>query len=450
MDGDEKTLDDRTLYRRKRRVRNQIIAYTVVFILLAVVAAGGVFGVSLLAKRAEARRQEKELAEQLEALAKAEQEVIAPPVSAAEVSDVTEEGETDWLEELVTASIAEMPLEDKVAGLFLTTPEAITGVGKAVQAGDGTRDALSRYAVGGLVYSSRNIQSREQLVEMLSNTKSMSKYPLFLAIEEDGDGASGVAGSGIGTEAAGDMWGIGESGNTETAYQSGVQTASYLKELGFNLNLGPAADLTEAPDQSIVGKDSYGKDPGMAGSMAASAVSGMEDTGISACLKHFPGIGLAASDPAKGMAVLDRSMQDLQAAELEAFRMGTSSEVDMVMVSHVSLPQILGDQRPCSLSEEIVTDVLRGELGYQGIILTDAMDQGAVTEYYAAGEAAVMALKAGCDMVYMPGNFEEAYQAVLSAVKEGVIAQERVEESLKKIYRVKLRDKLETESAEGQ
>ena len=115
------------------------------------------------------------------------------------------------------------------------------------------------------------------------------------------------------------------------------------------------------------------------------------------------------------------------------------------MVSHVSAPNVVGDNTPCSLSEMVITNMLRGELGYNGIVITDAMNMGAITQYYAADEAAIMALKAGADMILMPEDFEKAYNGVLEAVQNGTIAEERINDSLKRIYRVKLRDRIDAE-----
>ena len=136
-------------------------------------------------------------------------------------------------------------------------------------------------------------------------------------------------------------------------------------------------------------------------------------------------------------------MDDLRASEFIPFRSGIDAGAHMVMVSHASIPGVIGDNTPCSLSEEVVTNWLRGELGYNGIIITDAMNMSAITEYYSADQAAVMALKAGVDMILMPENFETAYEGVLAAVREGTISEERINESLKRIYRVKYRDRVD-------
>lgn len=172
--------------RRQRRVRNQIWAYATVVVLFAGLGVGAFLGIRFVAEEIESRRHAEAMAEQMAAMEseEAEQETEEAQEPEEEVEEYTEE---DLLDEMVDAGIAEMSLEDKVAGLFLTTPEALTGVGKVVQAGKGTEEALAKYAVGGLVYAASNVQSEEQFVKMLTDTFPKSKYPLFLIFDDESD-----------------------------------------------------------------------------------------------------------------------------------------------------------------------------------------------------------------------------------------------------------------------
>ncbi len=436
---DNRDFNERREYRRKRRVRNQAIAYICVIIFLGAAITGATIGITTLMKNISEKKQAEELAAQLEEISNQEEVVVEPPVTVEQ--EPVEE--VDWLEEMVETCIAEMPLEDKVAGLFMITPEALTGVDKAIKAGDGTKDALNEYAIGGLVYFSQNIQSKEQLTEMLSNTASMSKYPLFLAVDEEGGSVRRVGSSSIEVDEIGDMADIGASGDTTSAYNTGMALASYLYELGFNVNFAPVADVVTDAEHSAIGKRSFGGDPATVGDMVSSVVSGLQDTGVSATLKHFPGIGAATDDTHEGMSVIEKSLDELKETDFLPFRAGIEAGTHFIMVGHVSLPNVIGDNTPASLSDKVITEALRGELGYNGIVITDAMNMSAVKEYYAADEAAIMAIKAGADMILMPEDFPLAYEGVLNAVKEGVIAQERIDESLKRIYRVKYRDRVE-------
>ncbi len=440
-DDEEETEEDRRSYRRRRRIRNQLISYAVVLVIVGVLTAGAVVVGKNISDAVRQKRQVEEQAKQQEEeAAKEAQEVV---IDAPETAPVEEE-EWDPLGDIVAQYIAQMPIEDKVAGLFMVTPESITGVDKVTKAGDGTKNALEQYAVGGLIYFQQNIVNRDQLTEMLSGTVSRSQYPIFLAVDEEGGTVSRVANSSIEVTKTDDLATIGASGDTTKAYDSGATIGAYLSELGFNVDLAPVADLA-AVESSVLGDRSFGSDAGMVGGMVSGMVEGLEENGVSACLKHFPGIGDTAEDTHDGRVETAKTLDELRASDFLSFQAGISAGADFVMVSHVTAPAVDGNNVPSSLSRTVITDLLRGELGFQGIIITDALNMAAITEYYTSADAAVMAFEAGADMLLMPENFEEAYEALLAAVQDGTISEERVDESLTRIYRVKYADAVEVE-----
>lgn len=440
-EDDEWDEDERRAFRHRRRVRNQIIVYSVVFVFLVLVIAGcisvgrSIAGVFMAKK--QAAEQEKLLEEQ--AAQEAQDVVIDTPETIEEEPEG--ESEEDYLRQIMDACLTDMPLEDKVAGLFVVRPEAITGVATVTQAGDGTREALNTYAVGGLIYNEKNMLSKEQLTEMLSNTVSMSRYPIFLAIEEEGGSVSRIAGSGIGVTQVDDMSVIGASGDTTQAYEAGTTIGSYLSELGFNLDFAPVTDVAEA-ESSELGERTFGSDAQTASSMVASIVEGIEGNGVSSCLKHFPGIGEVEGDTHDGRVETSKTLDEMRNSEFLPFKAGIDAGADFVMVSHVTAAAVDEEAVPSSLSKVIMTDILRNELGFQGVIITDALDVNAITQYYTSEEAAVMAINAGADMLLMPEDFQAAYEAVLAAVKDGTISEERIDGSLERIYRVKAAEKL--------
>ena len=171
--------------------------------------------------------------------------------------------------------------------------------------------------------------------------------------------------------------------------------------------------------------------------MSMAVVKGLEEHGIYATLKHYPGHGATLSDSHKGYAYTDKTLEELMEEELIPFKEGISEDIHFIMVAHISVPEITKDTVPCSLSPYMVTDVLREQLGYQGIVITDAMNMGAISQEYNSKEASVMALKAGVDLVLMPTDFEEAYQGVLSAIEEGELTEERIDESVRRVLRLK-------------
>lgn len=428
---------DRREYRRARRKRNQLIAIIVVIVVGLALVAGGIFGVTRLMKHLNDNKHTEELQAQLEELAESEPAVVEAPVEE-EPEELTSE---DYLNQIADSCIAEMSLENKVAGLFMITPESLTGVDTVIQAGDTTKQKLSEYPVGGLVYFSKNIKSADQLKEMLDATRNTMIYPVFLAVDEEGGSVSRVAGAGLADD-VGDMSEIGSTCDPEKAKEVGTTIGTYLSQFGFNVDFAPVADVVSA-ENAVIGNRSFGSDPNVVGTMVAAEVQGLQESGVSACLKHFPGIGDTTTDTHDEKTISEKTLEDMQQTDLPAFQSGIDVGVDFVMVSHMSLPNVVGDDTPCSLSGTVINDLLRNQLGYDGIVITDALDMSAITDSYSSAEAAVKAIEAGADMLLMPENFEEAYQGVLDAVQNGTISEDRINESLKRIYRVKYRDRIE-------
>ena len=424
--------------RRKRRMRNQIFAYMGMFMFVVLLVGAVACAVIYIGEQAKAKAASNASMEANIDDFMGTEETLTKPDPSDIVPEQTPEQKLDAI---INAAIDVMPLEDKVAGLFIVTPESITGVNKAIKAGEGTQEALNKWAVGGVVYFEQNMQSAEQLSEMISNTSLYSRYPIFIGVDEEGGSVSRLADAGL-AENIGSAQEIGAAADPEKAYAAGGQAAGYLTSLGFNLDFAPVADLSNV-EKSVIGDRAYGSDSSLVSSMVSSMVKGLEENGISACLKHFPGIGSSTKDTHDGLAGTDRTAEQFRAEEFAVFQAGIDAGADFVMVSHMAAPAFTGDNTPCSMSEAVVTTLLREELGFKGVIITDAMDMKAITEYYEADAAAIMALKAGCDMILMPDDFEKAYQGVLEAVQNGTISEERINDSLRRIYRIKYADKLE-------
>lgn len=359
-------------------------------------------------------------------------ETAAPPATQAPSTQVP----SGSVEDKAKYYISQMTTEEKVAGLFFVHPEVING---GLQANESTREALSRYPVGGIIYFGNNIQSEEQLTNLLAQTKAYSKYPLFLGVDEEGGRVARVAQAFDSVENTGDASALGALGNPASAYSAYGKIGTYLGKYGFNVDFAPVADIYNE-NNSMFEKRSFGKDVKLVSDYVYQAVKGLQDKGISACAKHFPGHGNAKGDSHNGMAVSYLTREELLSRELLPFKSAISANTDFIMMGHISLPNVLPDNTPATLSYDIITGILRNELGYDGIVITDAMRMSAVSEKYSSAEAAVMAIKAGCDMVLMPVDFNEAYQGVLNAVKSGEIPIERIEASLMRIYRVKCRN----------
>lgn len=431
-DEEEDSWDDEDVKRarrRSRRIRNQILAYVVVLVLIGGALGGLFLGGQKIFQKFQADKREKEQQEQLAALEK-EEEPVVDIESPVEEGPSVEEPALSPLDEIVTARIAEMPLEDKVAALFMVTPAQLTGVETVTKAGNTTKEALAKYKVGGLVYTESNITGADQLKELLSNT-ALIDQTLFLAVSEEGGENSTVA-SKLSVAEVADMASISDA---EGARQAGDATGTYLAEYGFNLNLAPVADVKTSED-SVLGNRSFGSDAGQVGEKAAAYIQGLTGKGVSACVKMFPGLGGVTKSTAEGMADTARTQSDMESAEFLAYQAAINAGSEFVMVGTMSAPSITGDNTPCCLSQSVI-GLLRNNLGYDGIVITGALDEAAVKDYNTSAEAAEKALRAGADMICMPENFEEAYNGLLQAAQTDETLQSRIDEALLRIYRVK-------------
>lgn len=345
-------------------------------------------------------------------------------------------------EDKITALLEEMTLEEKIAQMFFITPDALTGISGTQMIGDITKEQFGTYPVGGFVFFDSNIQSPEQIIQMNSNLTEISLERIgiipFLGVDEEGGTVLRIADNpAFPQEDIGNMSAIGAVGDISKAYQIGAYLGEYLKEYGFNVEFAPVADVWNNPENTVVKERSFGSEPKSVAEMVREETKGIQKQGISAVLKHFPGHGATTEDSHNGSAVSNRSLEQLRAEEFLPFASGIAAGADFVMTGHIIVPEITGDM-PASLSAAVITDLLREELGFQGITVTDAMNMQSVTDSYSSAEAAVLAIQAGTDMILMPEDFRMAYEGVCNAVYNGEISEEKINESVTRILRVKL------------
>ena len=372
--------------------------------------------------------------------------------------DITEEeqepmpGKTEargrklWDEEISAQAekiLAGMTLEEKAAQLFFIAPEALTGVSQVTAAGEATREAFRNRPVGGIIYFEPNLTESQQVRDMLSGMMEISMdvagVPVFLATDEEGGQVRRLSGRGFADVPYIDtMYSVGLTGEKKKAEETGKTIGTYLSDYGFNVDFAPVADIYSNPENTVIADRSFGNDAATVSAMVSSFVSGMRQTGVRATLKHFPGHGDTAEDSHAGGAASWRTLAEMEESELLPFRAGIDAGAQFVMAGHISLPSVLPDDTPASLSYDILTGLLRNRMGFEGIIITDALNMGAVTSRYGSADAAVQAFMAGADMILMPADFESAYQGILQAAEYGIISGERLDESVRRILCVKL------------
>ena len=365
--------------------------------------------------------------------------------------------------EAIKAIIDKMTLEQKVAQLFVVSPETLTGVDSVQYAGDMTYQALQDYPVGGIVFAKDNIDSSSQFGTMTDNLQSYSEeisgLSLFLAAAEEGGSASVLGnndnldeyyensysddGSDYSSSSANSvhsgapsMSEIGRKDDSTNAYEAGKSIGSLMSAYGLNLDLAPVADVLSGNSTGI-GNRTFGTDAQTVSDMALEVIRGIQEEDVNAAMKYFPGYG-AASSNMSGFPVINSSLDELKKKEFLPYSNAIAQGIDFVMVGHISVPNVTGDDTPASLSEKMISEVLRKDLGFKGIVMTDYLNDKTIVKNYGAADAAVKAIQAGADLLLEPDDLEAAYEGVLKAVKKGDITEDRLDESIYRILRVKL------------
>ncbi len=444
--------------RKKKRKKVQLQAYSILaagVLALVLLIVGICSGIGFVVKKVNADKAEQaseknnkinEQAVSGDGDMEEETSDLAAQIAEANESEENEQTDEELMEEAlrnyVGSFIDSMSIEEKVAGMFFTTPESITGVATVVAAGSSTSTALMNYPVGGLLYDAKNIQDEAQFKEMIYNTKTFSKYAIFLALAEEGGEEGPLFSEGLISEPVLSQPEIGGTSGVAGAYSAGISIGTVLSEAGINVNFAPVSDVTDG-DNSFIAPRAYGSDAATTVSLTKNMIKGMSDQSVYGCLKYFPGHNDVTVDTAKERGASKRTKEDLEKCEFELVKMAVEEKVPFLMVSHVSMPEITGDNTPASLSEVFITDMLRNELGYEGIIVTDYMNKAAITKYYKHADAAVMAIQAGADMVLAPSDFKNAYAGVIAAVEAGEITEERLDESLYRIFMLKYKNSVD-------
>lgn len=347
------------------------------------------------------------------------------------------------LRERAREAVAALSLEQKAAQLFIVRPEALAPDDFGTQAAEATRAAMEARPVGGVVYFGPNLLEPTQATNMLAATQRFSQetcgLSALLCVDEEGGTVARIGrNDGFDAPDVGDMAAVGQTGDPAAAKQAALTIGGYLAPLGFNVDFAPSADVADNPESDVMALRSFGDDPQLVATMVRAQVEGFGEAGICCAAKHFPGIGAAEGDSHQISIYSHKTMDELAADELVPFQAAVDAGVPMVMVGHLSTPEATGDDVPASLSPAMVSGVLRGQMGFDGVVVTDSLGMGAVNERYDAGEVAVLALEAGCDIALMPADFDAAYQGVLDAVAAGRLTEARITESAERIALLKL------------
>lgn len=339
------------------------------------------------------------------------------------------------IEEKIDAYVQNMSINEKIGQLLM--PAFRTTQYEEVEIfTDEMQEILTKYQVGGVILFSENIKTPDQVKLLIKNLQSQSTIPLWMGVDEEGGLVSRIASNpDMGFKPSADAFDIGKTGDPQQAYDMGKQLGTMLAQLGFNMDFAPVADIWSNPNNTVIGKRSFGQEAQVVSPMVIEVMKALEEEKIVPVVKHFPGHGDTQEDTHVGRAFVDRSLEELAQRELIPFQKAIDAGADMVMVAHVELAQI-HPGIPASLSYKIITDLLKKQMNFQGLVITDALDMNAITNQFGPGQVALQSFLAGTDILLMP-NIEETYLALLKAYEENIITKERLDESVYKIIYTK-------------
>ncbi|NLK97688.1 glycoside hydrolase family 3 protein [Defluviitalea saccharophila] len=339
---------------------------------------------------------------------------------------------------LVNEILNQMDLHQKVCQMFIVFADSLTGVTNTTVAGDITKNALKEYPVGGVLFQKGNLNSEEQVSSMIQDMQSYSNISLFIASDEEGGRVARVMET-LHPYSLDAMLTYKDMGK-DKAYENASLIADSIGKYGFNTAFAPVADVWSNPENTVIGDRAYSDDFEQASELVSAAVQGFRDKGMICSLKHFPGHGDTKVDSHYDAAYVTKSLDQLRKEEFLPFKAGIDAGADMVMIGHLIVPDI--DEVPATFSHKIVTDILKNELNFKGIVITDALNMQAITNYYDSSSGAIHAVKAGVDILLCPSSLEDSVEALEDAVRKGDILEERIDESVRKILKLKLQKEI--------
>ncbi|HWP44351.1 MAG TPA: glycoside hydrolase family 3 N-terminal domain-containing protein [Blastocatellia bacterium] len=340
--------------------------------------------------------------------------------------------ERSWVE----TTLASLTLDEKIGQLII--PAAVgMFLGQDSEVFQQIRRDITEFHVGGYhMLGEVNILHEPAGVALLLNhMQRLSKLPLW--ITADFEGGAGLRY--IGATRLPRAMAMGATANEEMAYQAGRITAVEARAIGIHVNFYPVVDVNNNARNPIINIRSFGGSPEIVSRMARAYIRGSQSAGVMATAKHFPGHGDTSVDSHLELPSIDVDRARLDRIELPPFRAAIEEGVGAVMSAHIALPRIEDEKLPATLSQKVLTGVLRGDLGFGGVIFTDAMNMRGVAAHYPEGEAAVRAIKAGADIVLYPPSVEKAFVALKQAVSSGEITESRIDESVRRVLAAKAR-----------
>lgn len=331
----------------------------------------------------------------------------------------------------VALKINNMSLDEKIGQLFIIQYR------KTIM-DEELLNILDTVKPGGFIFFSENFNNYEQTIKLIDDIKSTANIPMFLSIDQEGGRVQRLKNlKGVSITTIPSMAKIGATGDELTAYNIGSQIGEELSQFGINMDFAPVLDVNAKDYNTVIGDRSFGNDPYLVSKMGLALGKGLNDKGVIPVYKHFPGHGSTKKDSHVELPIINKSKEELLNNDIIPFKDAIDSGAQVVMIGHLAVPAITGDNSPASLSKVVISDFLKDELGFDGLVITDALNMSALTKNYTQKEIYEMAINAGVDLLLMPEDAIEAFNIVKNLVEEGSISEMQIDNSLKKILTLK-------------
>lgn len=341
--------------------------------------------------------------------------------------DKNNEEEIDQVKEQLNA----MSLEEKIGQMLIVSY-------RSSEADENLINILNDVKPGGFILFSENFESYEQTKKFVDDVNSTSDIPMFISVDQEGGMVQRLKQlTDQKVTVIPSMYELGLTNDEELAYDVGRVMGEELRVFDINMDFAPVLDIYSNPNNTVIGTRAFGTTSDTVSKMALSFSKGLESTGIISVYKHFPGHGDTDEDSHYTLPVVTKTKEELLDLELKPFMKAIDEGADVIMIGHLAVPSITGDDTPASLSKEVITDLLKEELGFDGLVITDALNMGALTNNYTKKEIYINAINAGVDILLMASPSKEAVQIIKEAIVNGDITEEQINTSVEKILRLK-------------
>ncbi len=343
----------------------------------------------------------------------------------------------------ISEEVSKMDLEEKIGQMIFAGVSGTT-------MDTGAQKLINQLHVGGIIFYKNNFENPTQTVELVNQIKAenSSNIPLFLGVDQEGGRVIRLPGALTNFPPNKQ---IGEVNNSEFSYKIGRLLGYELKEFGLNLDFAPVLDINSNPNNPVIGDRSFGNNLEIVSKLGIETMKGIQSQKVIPTIKHFPGHGDTSVDSHLELPIVNKTLKELMKLELIPFKRAMDEGAEVVMVAHMLIPK-LDKNNPASMSKVVMTDVLRKQLGFTGVIITDDMTMGAIVEHFDIGKAAVESVKAGSDIILVGhgyDNVDKIQSALKSAIEKGEISKQRINESVERIIKLKRKYGIKDEKVES-